>query len=66
MVAGLMGWQCWEDVSNAGVDGALLETWVAGELRKKMLSFNLDTVEEFTFGAVCAVGIDQHAVGAGG
>lgn len=34
MAAGLLGWRTWQDVKNAGADGALLETWVATELRK--------------------------------
>jgi len=34
MAAGLLGWKTWRDVQHAGADGALLETWVAGELAK--------------------------------
>lgn len=34
MVAALMGWRSWSDVVSAGAQGALLETWVACELRK--------------------------------
>lgn len=34
MVAALAGWRSWADVESAGADGALIETWVAGELRK--------------------------------
>jgi uncharacterized protein len=34
MVGALMGWTSWPEVARAGADGALLETWVAGELRK--------------------------------
>jgi uncharacterized protein len=36
MVAALMGWTSWPEVSRAGADGALLESWVAGELRKTL------------------------------
>lgn len=34
MVASLLGWVTWKEVSSAGMDGALVETWVAGELKK--------------------------------
>ncbi|NCC52368.1 MAG: ATP-binding protein [Spartobacteria bacterium] len=36
MVAALMGWMSWPEVARTGTDGALLETWVAGELRKAL------------------------------
>jgi len=34
MAAALLGWRTWHDVVAAGMDGALIETWVAGELKK--------------------------------
>lgn len=34
MLAALSGRRNWRDVESAGADGAMLETWVAGELRK--------------------------------
>lgn len=36
MVAALLGWSSWGEVADAGMDGALLETWVANELRKSL------------------------------
>lgn len=34
MVAALLGWRDWADVVAAAMDGALVESWVASELRK--------------------------------
>lgn len=34
LAAALAGWRSWADVETAAADGALVETWVAGELRK--------------------------------
>jgi len=34
MLTAITGWRDWRAVESAGADGAMLETWVAGELRK--------------------------------
>ncbi len=36
LAAALAGWRTWADVEAAAMDGAFVETWVAGELRKWM------------------------------
>jgi uncharacterized protein len=36
MVAAMLGFASWPEVVDAGMDGALLETWVANEIRKRL------------------------------